>query len=230
MSKSKLQRFADIARFSNVYELIDFQDEKSQKPKGKWRTEIFNNDHPLILELACGKGEYTLELARRNPECNYIGIDIKGARIWKGAKGALNEELSNVRFLRIYIDHLDEYFAPGEVDQIWITFPDPYLKAKKKRKRLSSPKFLDIYQKVLKPDGIIHFKTDSDSLFDFTQKTIEQYNCEILDLEENVYLNRADDELLTIKTHYEKRHLEQNKTIKYIRFKLPDTSGELAET
>lgn len=223
MSKNKLQRFADIARFPNVYELTDFQDKRDEKPKGKWAAEIFKNNNPLILELACGRGEYTLELARRNPRHNYVGIDIKGARIWKGAQCALKEELGNVRFLRIYIDHLEQYFAPGEVDQIWITFPDPYLKPSKKNKRLSSPKFLHIYKKVLKPGGIIHLKTDSDTLFSYTRQIIEQNNCEVIDLEEDIYRNRVDDELLTIKTYYEKKHMEQNKAIKYIRFKLPDT-------
>lgn len=223
MGKNKLQRFADIERFENVYELTDFQHEEDQKPKGKWSTEVFKNGHSVILELACGKGEYTLELARKNPDCNYIGIDIKGARIWKGAKRALNEGLDNVRFLRIYIDHLDEYFAPDEVDEIWITFPDPYPKNSKKNKRLSSPRFLELYKKVLKKDGIIHFKTDSDPLFNYTLQTIGKHNCKILDVEEDIYQNRPDDELLTIKTYYERKHLEQNKIIKYVRFQLPDT-------
>ncbi|MFH5833450.1 tRNA (guanosine(46)-N7)-methyltransferase TrmB [Halalkalibaculum sp. DA3122] len=220
MGKNKLERFAEIAEFEHVMELTDFQEADKKKPKGRWSEDIFENDHPITLELACGKGEYTLELARRNPGKNYIGIDIKGARIWKGAKRALERELSNVRFLRIYIDHLDEYFAPGEVEEIWITFPDPYPKWSDRNKRLTAPKFLAIYQKVLKEDGLIHFKTDSDALWDFSKNVIRQ-ECRLVDLVEDVYQERADDPLLTTQTYYEKKHLENGKTIKYMKFRLP---------
>lgn len=224
MGKNKLQRFAEVERFENVLQLTDFQDEGTPKPAGEWKSGIFKNDAPVILELACGKGEYTLELARRNPECNFVGVDIKGARIWKGAKKALKEDLDNIRFLRIYIDHLHEYFAPEEVDEIWITFPDPFLKYSKRNKRLSSPKFLNIYRQVVKKGGPIHFKTDSDTLFAYTCNMLERQNCTVLDREDDVYTNRPDDELLTIQTYFEKKHLIRNRTIKYLQFALPNLS------
>lgn len=221
MPKNKLQRFGEIERFTNVLELTDFQSDDQKKPTGRWHRDIFQNSNPITLELACGKGDYTLELARRNPDQNFIGIDIKGGRIWKGAKKALDEDLANVRFLRMYIDHLDEYFAPEEINDIWIPFPDPYPKGSNSSKRLSSPKFLAIYQKVLAREGAIHFKTDSKSLFEFTKHTVAETNCQVLDLVEDVYQERADDPLLTIQTFYEKKHLENGKTIQFIKFRLP---------
>ncbi len=224
MGKNKLERFAEIAEFEHVLELTDFQEEDREKPKGRWNENIFKNKNPIILELACGKGEYTLELARKNPDLNFIGVDIKGARLWKGATRALDRNLTNVRFLRIYIDHLDEYFGPGEVNHMWITFPDPYPKWSDRNKRLTSPKFLSIYQKVLQKDGAIHFKTDSDDLWSFTKEVIREENCNLLDLVEDVYNERPDDPLLTTKTFYEKKHLEDGKTIKYMKFRLPEDS------
>lgn len=221
MGKNKLQRFAEIAEFDHVLELTDFQDGETEKPKGQWKKGVFENNQPIVAELACGKGEYTIGLATRYPEKNFVGVDIKGARIWKGAKRTLNRELDNVRFLRIYIDHLDEYFGRDEIDEIWITFPDPYPKWSDRNKRLTSAKFLAIYQKVLRKDGIIHFKTDSDSLFKYTLEVLEKEHCTILDLVEDVYSEREEDPLLTIRTYYEKKHLENGKTIKYVKFKLP---------
>jgi tRNA (guanine-N7-)-methyltransferase len=220
MSKSKLEKFEEVSAFENTLELTDFQDGKSRKPKGRWNSEIFNNDNPIVFELACGKGTYTLELARRNPSKNFVGIDIKGARIWKGAKQALEEKLENVRFLRIYIGHLEEYFAPKEVADTWITFPDPYPRRSDRSKRLTSPKFLSIYEKVLKPDADIHFKTDSKELFRYTKQSVRQFGCTIYDVVEDIYKDRPKDELLTIKTDYEKRHLEEGKIIRYMKFGL----------
>lgn len=222
MGKNKLQRFKEVKAFENVFERTDFQQNDQAKPKGRWHADIFENDHPIILELACGKGHYTLELARRNPQKNYVGIDIKGARIWKGAKKALAENLSNVRFLRIYIDHLHEYFATGEVAEIWITFPDPYPKYSDRSKRLSAPKFLNIYQKILDPGGCIHFKTDSTNLFDFTLETLQECNCAIQDRVDAIYDEHPNSEILTIKTDFEQRHLAEGKSIKYVRFSLPE--------
>ncbi len=221
MGTNKLQRYKEISEFEHVLEYTDFQDDDSVKPKGRWRSDIFDNDNPIILELACGKGIYTLELARRNPDTNVIGIDIKGARIWKGATKALDEELENVHFLRMYIDHLYEYFAPSEVDDIWITFPDPYPREGDRSKRLTSRKFLNIYQKVLKPGGKVRLKTDSDDLFTFSKEVISETGCEVFDLVESIYDDRPDDELLTVKTDYEKRHLEKGKAISFIKFGLP---------
>lgn len=221
MSKGKLEKFEEVSAFKNTLELTDFQHDESRKPKGRWNREIFQNDHPVVCELACGKGTYTLELARRNPNKNFVGIDIKGDRIWKGAKQALEEGLENVRFLRIYIDHLDEYFAPGEINEVWITFPDPYPRRPDRSKRLTSAKFLNIYQQVFTPGAPIHLKTDSNSLFNFSKTSVEQFGCQIDEVVEDIYKDTPDSELLTIKTHYEKRWLEEGKSIKYMRFKLP---------
>lgn len=222
MGKNKLERFAEIGEFDHVFELTDYQDNQELKPIGAWNKKIFKNDHPITLELACGKGEYTLELARRNPGRNYVGIDIKGARIWKGAKRALEQEVDNLRFLRIYVDHLYEYFAPDEVDEIWITFPDPYPKFSDRNKRLTAPKFLKTYRRVLRQGRPIHFKTDSDSLFEFTREVLEEEGCEVLDMVEDIYSERPDDPLLTIKTYYERKHLDKGRRIKYVKFLLPD--------
>lgn len=221
MPRNKLDRFNDIAEFEHVLEYTDFEND-SCKPRGRWRDEIFENQNPIVLELACGKGTYTLNLARKSHHKNYIGIDIKGARIWKGAQKSLNEGLTNVRFLRIFIDHLDEYFAPSEVDDIWVTFPDPYLKKSDESKRLTSPKFLNIYQKVLKPGGSIRLKTDSDELFSYTKEVVEETGCKALDIAEDIYKERSGDELLTIKTDFEKKHLEKGRIIHFIKFSLPN--------
>lgn len=222
MGTNKKQRFKEINNFDHVLELTDFQDKKSEKPRGRWHRDIFENSNPIVVELACGTGIYTLELARRNPQKNYIGIDIKGARIWKGATRARDEQLENVRFLRIYIDHLDEYFGADEINDIWITFPDPYLKGSDRNKRLTAPKFLRIYQKVLHPGGQVRLKTDSDKLFSFTRRVIANTACKQTDIVENIYQQRPDNELLTIQTDYEKEHLQAGRSISFIRFVLPD--------
>jgi tRNA (guanine-N7-)-methyltransferase len=222
MSKGKLEKFEEVTAFENTLELTDFQKDHSLKPKGRWNKDIFQNDNPIVFELACGKGTYTLELARRNPHKNFIGVDIKGDRIWKGAKQALEEDLGNVRFLRIYIDHLDEYFAYGEVDEAWITFPDPYPRRPDRSKRLTSSKFLNIYQKVFVPGAQIHLKTDSNNLFEFSKTSVSQFGCNIQEVVSDIYTQRPDSELLTIQTHYEKRWLEVGKAIKYLRFSLSE--------
>lgn len=218
-NKNKIKRIADVARFENVIEYTDLKE--SERPKGIWESEIFKNQNPITLELACGNGDYTIELARRISERNFIGIDIKGPRIWKGAKTALEEELSNVRFLRLFIDHLHYYFDKDEVDEIWITFPDPYIKKKPRQsRRLTSPKFLNIYRKLLKEGGIIHLKTDSLILFNFTLDTIREEGGTILRRVDNIYRDAPDDELLTIQTFYEKKHLKEGKIIQYVSFTL----------
>lgn len=220
MAKTKLQRFEDIDKFENVLELTDFQDDGTEKPKGEWKREIFENDNPITLELACGKGDYTVGLARKFPFENFIGIDIKGSRLWKGARKARDEELSNVRFLRVYIDHLDEYFAEDEVEEIWITFPDPYLRGGNRSKRLTSDKFLRVYRKIVRDSGPIHLKTDSEELFNFTKYAVEKNKGRILDEVENVYEERENDEILTIKTDFEQKHLQKGRIIKYLKFTL----------
>jgi len=226
MGKDKHKRFEDIETFSNVSELTDFED--SDKPKGKWNAELFGIPNPITLELACGKGEYTIGLARRFPDRNFIGVDLKGNRIWKGAKTALDEGLGNVRFLRIYIDHLAEYFGENEVEEIWITFPDPYLRGKYRSKRLTSSKFLGIYKKLLTPDGIVNLKTDDDTLFQFTLDVIEEQGCEIVQCIHNVYTEKPDDPVLAgIQTFYEKQHIKAGKTIRYVSFRLPEEIKEM---
>lgn len=219
MSKNKLRKFAEVERFENVLQVTDFE-KGTEKPKGEWNERIFGNSNPITLELACGKGEYTVAMAERHPERNFIGIDIKGERIWKGAKRAREKELPNVRFLRIYIDHLTEHFAPGEVEEIWITFPDPFIKRKQRKKRLTSPKFLAIYKEVLPPGGFINLKTDSDILFNYTQEVIEALELPIDQVIENVYQEKPEDEWLTLQTFYEKQHLEEGRIIKFVRFRL----------
>lgn len=220
MSKNKLQRYREIRDLENVFEYTDFQHPDEEKPAGKWH-EIFGNRNPIILELACGKGEYTLNLAKRTPDKNFIGIDIKGARIWLGANVAREQSMDNVRFIRMFIDHIDEYFEKGEVDEIWITFPDPYLRKKKKRKkRLTSKKFLKKYRKILKKESPVHLKTDSDQFFQFTLDVIREENCTIERLVKDIYTDVPDDPILTIQTYYEKNHLKANKKIKYVCFRL----------
>lgn len=221
MGRNKLERFREIGTFGNVFECTDYQDPDADKPRGKWKAEVFGNEHLITLELACGKGEYALALGERYTEKNIIGVDIKGARIWKGARKALQEKRTNVHFLRTYIDHLDEYFAPREVDDIWITFPDPYPRGSDRDKRLTSPKFLSIYQNILHPDGSVRLKTDSDQLFAYTQKMVEKTGCTVLDCVDDVYAERSDDPLLTQKTYFEKKHLKKERTISYIEFTLP---------
>lgn len=225
MAKNKLQKFEEVDRFPNVFEYTDY-DEGTPKPKGTWHKEIFENDNPIVLELACGKGEYAVNLARRNPDKNYIGIDKKGWRLWKGAKQAIKEPLQNVHFMRIFIDHLAEYFEKNEVDEIWITFPDPYLRDSQSSKRLTSPKFLGIYRKILSSNATIHLKTDSDELYNFTHETLAEEKCKIIDRVDDVYAERPNDPILTIQTFYEKMHLEEGKTIHYVSFRLDSDSDK----
>ncbi|TVQ13089.1 MAG: tRNA (guanosine(46)-N7)-methyltransferase TrmB [Balneolaceae bacterium] len=215
MAKNKLQRYEDIKYLDNVIEMDEHNFTEPGEVRGRWSL-YFGNDNPIVLELACGKGEYTRELAKRNPGRNYIGIDRKGDRIWKGAVDSLENELDNVRFLRIHIDHITSYFAPSEVDEIWITFPDPQMK--KERKRLTSPMFIDRYRQIMKPGGIIHLKTDSHVLYEYTSEIIRELNLEIIRVIPDIYrLDRLPDDL-DIRTYYEESHLKSGKTIRYISF------------
>ena len=213
MGQKKLVRFAEIETFSNVLQY-------PKDIKGAWK-DFFNNDHPITLELACGKGEYTLGLAQMHAHRNFIGIDQKGNRIWVGAKKALQQGLNNVAFLRIQIDGINNFFAAGEVDEIWITFPDPQLRLSKDKKRLTHPKFLRMYQQLLKPGGIIHLKTDSPVLYNFTQRVIELYGCTVLEQTDNVYAQADLKPELSIKTHYEGLDIAGSNRIHYISFTLP---------
>ncbi len=229
MTKNKRERFAEMKSFPNVIE-PEFRAifNKDHGLKGKWHKEIFGNDHPLVLELGCGKGEYTVALARKNPEQNYIGIDIKGARMWRGAKTALEEDLSNTLFLRTRIDFITAYFAEDEISEIWITFPDP--QPKKAKKRLVSTRFLSYYQQFLKNYGTIHLKTDNTSLFQYTLNIIEENDLALIHLEEDIHGSEkiSLQAIRNIHTFYEKQFLEANKTIKYLAFKL-DTGKILKE-
>ena len=213
MGQKKLIRFAELETFRNVLQF-------PKGMQGKWK-EHFGNDNPLILELACGKGEYTIGLSQLHPEKNFIGVDLKGNRIWVGAKRALKDELSNVAFLRTQIEQIGEYFAKDEVSEIWITFPDPQLRNSKAKKRLTHPRFLRTYSQFLRAGGEIHLKTDSPNLYEFTRTVIEMYGCKLhVDLAD-VYSQPEVSEELKIKTHYESLDIAGSNRVHYLRFSLP---------
>jgi len=213
MGKDKIRRFAEIDTFSNVLQL------DAGKPyQGKWATDFFKNSNPVVLELACGKGEYTVNLAQLFPDKNFIGVDYKGNRIWRGAKTALEDGVPNVAFLRIQIENLSDYFAPGEVDEIWITFPDPQPQLSREKKRLTSPRFLDKYRVLLKPGGCVNLKTDNDGLHAYTADKIAELNLPLYARTEDLYHSEFADEVLSIKTYYEKKYLKHNKNINYLKF------------
>ena len=213
MAKNKTERYAALPGMDNVY----FPDEILP---GEWSGCVFGNNRPITLELACGGGEYTLELAARYPQRNFIGVDIKGERIYKGARKALDGNITNVAFFRAYIQFLDRYIKceTDNVEEIWITFPDPYPKKSKKRKRLTSPFFLDIYRRIILPNRSVHLKTDSELLYSFTLESLKEEGCTIVRSTSDLYNSSMVDEVLSIKTMYEKQHLEDGKTIKYVEF------------
>ncbi len=218
--KRKLERFAEMNTFPHVIQpAFDEVFRKDYPLKGKWKSAFFNNDNPITLELGCGKGEYTVGLARLFPERNYIGIDIKGARMWKGAKTSLAENITNIGFLRTRIEFINSFFAQGEVNEIWLTFPDP--QAEKKRKRLTSSRFLNLYRQFLTDNGRIHLKTDNELLFQYTLDLLRYNQLEIVEYTNNLYASEIINPVLSIKTFYEQQFLEMNLTIKYICFKLP---------
>jgi tRNA (guanine-N7-)-methyltransferase len=229
MAKKKLQRFAEMETFSNVIQPA-FEEvfKKKYHTKGTWKQSCFGNDNPLVLELGCGKGEYTVGLAASFPDKNFVGVDIKGARIWKGARKALLEELSNVRFLRTRIELIDSFFGSNEVDEIWLTFPDPQLK--KPRKRLSSPRFLNTYKLFLKNKGLIHLKTDNKELFEYTLGLAIQNHLEILIQTSDLYGSNMAGETLHIKTFYEQQFLAQGLKIHYLCFALSQNSEIIEPT
>lgn len=228
MSKNKLQKFSDLLSFPNVYENFDPRHPEllgvngvPVKLKGKWSERHFKNDHPIILELACGKGHYTIGLAQRFPNINFIGVDIKGARIWQGAKIAMAENLSNAAFLRTRIEQVDLFFEKGEVDEIWITFPDPFLKKSKANRRLTAHSFLKRYKKILKDGGIVNLKTDSPQLYEFTLESLKtQDDYTMLYHDDDIYSKPLPVETLSIQTEYEGLHLADKRTIKYVKMKL----------
>ena len=221
MGKNKLAKFEEMKAFEHVVQ-VPYSSVKDSdfELKGKW-SSFFGNKNPIVLELGCGKGEYTVELAQKFPAVNYIGVDIKGARLWKGAKTALSEGLKNVAFLRTNIEITPRFFAAGEIDEIWLTFPDPQMK--KKRKRLTSTTFLNKYKHFLKPNGIIHLKTDSNFQFSYTKELVSLNGFEVLAQTDNLYESELLNETLQIKTFYEKQWLARGITIKYIAFRLNET-------
>lgn len=226
MGQKKLIRFAELKTFPNVFQYpIGF--------KGKWK-EVFKNDHPITLELACGKGEYTLGMAGLFPHRNFIGIDLKGNRIWVGAKTALAEGFQNVAFMRTHIDKIRDYFTPREVEDIWLTFPDPHLRISRAKKRLTHPNFLRLYQQIIGPGSYIHLKTDSPVLYNFTRDVLHLYNIETETDINDLYAFTPTDPVLKIKTHYEKLDIAQSNQVHYLKFKLPasllpDKNNQLKE-
>ncbi len=220
MAKNKLRKFSQIAEYPNVFQPT-FEELKSGfSIQGKWRSEVFKNDNPLVVELGCGKGEYSLGLAKKYPEKNFLGIDVKGARMWKGASDANNEGISNVAFLRTRIEFIEYCFANSEVDEIWITFPDPQIKKKRAKNRLTHPVFLERYSNILKDKGLIHLKTDSQFLHGYTLCVIEGYQHHLEDAEHDIYNAVLQRENMEIKTYYEQLFLEKNMSITYLRFRL----------
>lgn len=212
MAQKKLQRFADIRTFDNVLEY------PTEMPN-KWK-EFFHNDNTITLELACGKGEYAVGLGRLYAERNFIGVDVKGNRLWRGAKTALEENLKNVAFLRTQIDKIDNYFEKGEVGEIWITFPDPQLRGSKIKKRLTHPRFLRLYQQILSDDGIVNLKTDSPDLYDFTLKVINLYDLEVLAANDDIYKDFQVSPELSIRTYYESLDIAGHNKVHHISFRL----------
>ncbi|MBN8691682.1 MAG: tRNA (guanosine(46)-N7)-methyltransferase TrmB [Bacteroidetes bacterium] len=218
----KLEKFADFNCFKNCFTLYFENIKEGLSLKGKWHSEYFKNQNPIVLELGCGKGEYSVGLAKNNPDKNYIGVDIKGNRIWTGAKEALDNNLSNVAFVRTRIDFIEHCFEPGEVSEIWITFPDPQPQKTRERKRLTNMRFIERYRKFLKPGGLVHLKTDSTSLYEYTMEVIKENNLKILFHTNNLYENCPADrkELTEIKTHYEKLFTARGEDIKYICYQI----------
>ncbi len=221
-SKNKLKRFKENETFPNLFQpsretlLAD-----NFEMKGNWNRKYFNNANPIILELGCGKGEYTLALSERYPDKNFIGIDIKGARIWRGAKTALQEQRNNIAFIRMQIELIENAFAAGEVSEIWLTFPDPQIKYKRMKHRLTNPEFLKRYKDILTEHGLIHLKTDSEFLHGYTIGLLQGLGHDILMAHHDIYVNtEAPKEVVEVQTFYEKQFLEQGKAITYLKFRL----------
>ncbi|MCD4711047.1 MAG: tRNA (guanosine(46)-N7)-methyltransferase TrmB [Bacteroidales bacterium] len=222
LGKKKLSRFRELESLERVFQPpLEEVFGKDHHLKGKWCRDIFGNDHPLILELGCGKGEYTTGLARNDPHKNFIGLDIKGARIWTGAKAALDKGLTNVAFLRTRIDFINSFFARNEVDEIWITFPDPQEKRRRQKKRLPGAHFLNRYRAFLKDGGRVHLKTDNRQLYEDTLELVRYNNLLLEQNSADVYNESWNNETVSIQTYYEKRFLNEGIKINYIRFRLP---------
>ncbi|MBQ8607017.1 MAG: tRNA (guanosine(46)-N7)-methyltransferase TrmB [Bacteroidaceae bacterium] len=227
MSKGKLAKFADMASYPHVFEYpFSVAENVPFEMKGRWHKDFFGNDNPIILELGCGRGEYSVGLARRFPSKNFIGVDIKGARMWSGATDSLNEGLKNVAFLRTNIEIIDRFFAPGEVSEIWLTFGDPQMK--KATKRLTSTFFMERYRRFLVDNGVIHLKTDSNFMFTYTKYMVEHNRLPLEFITDDLYHSGWADDILSIRTYYEQQWLDRGLNIKYMKFRLPQT-GTLEE-
>lgn len=213
MGKDKLRKFAEVATFENVVQL-----EAGKAYKGEWASKFFGNNNPVVLELACGKGEYTVNLARMFPDINFIGVDYKGNRIWRGAKTALADGIQNVGFLRIQIETILDHFAENEVAEIWITFPDPQPQESREKKRLTNPRFLEKYKLLLKDGGRMHLKTDNDGFYAYTIEQITALNLHKIKETTDLYHSDLVDDVLAIKTYYERKYLADNKNINYVQW------------
>ena len=213
MGKDKLRKFSEIDTFPNVYQL-----DLGKVMKGNWAKDHFKNTHPIVLELACGKGEYAVNLAKLFPEKNFIGVDLKGNRIWRGARTGVDEGIANLAFLRIQIEDLLDYFGAAEIDEIWITFADPQPQLSREKKRLTFPKFLAKYKILLRPGGKVNLKTDNDGLYTYTCEKVEELKLISHKNTADLYKSEFADEVLSIKTHYERIYLKHDKNINYIQF------------
>ncbi len=222
-AKRKLKKFAEVNTFNNCFFLSFEQSRAEGLPlKGKWRSEYFKNNNPIVLELGCGRGEYTVGLAQRYPDKNFIGVDIKGNRIWTGAKTAVDNKMNNVAFIRTRIDFIDKCFADNEVDEIWITFPDPQPQKTRVRNRLTHMMFIRRYKTILKEDGIIHLKTDNEPFYDYTHEVIAENKLQLLDATNDLYADttQRDEALTSIKTYYEKKFSDMGFKICYLEFRV----------
>ena len=219
---SKLEKFAEVSRFENCTAFHFSELQKGFSLKGKWQEMMFHNNNPLVLELGCGQGEYTVGLSKAHPEKNFIGVDIKGNRIWTGAKTCIENHITNAAFLRTRIDFIEHCFLPGEVSEIWITFPDPQPQKPRAKKRLTHPLFLNRYKKILQPGGLVHLKTDSTSLYEYTLEVIQEHKLPMFWHTNDLYVTCPPDrrELIEITTYYEKLFHGKGENIKYIAFSL----------
>lgn len=230
MAKNKLAKFAEMETLAHVLQYPRQRLAEEGFPhRGAWAREVFNNDRPIVLELGCGKGEYTVGLAERFPDRNFIGIDIKGARMWTGAKLSLERGLGNVAFLRTEIELLEQFFAPGEVSEIWITFPDPQMK--KVTKRLTSSRFTEMYARILSEGGLVHLKTDSPFLYTYTSAFVSLNGFAVQVQTDDLYSGAVVSDILEIKTYYEQQWLSRGLTIKYLCYQptLPASGARLLE-
>jgi len=221
-SKNKLKRFKENETFKNVFQPTREElTEQEYQHKGQWNANFFKNDNPLVLELGCGKGEYTVALAKKYPNKNFIGIDIKGARFWRGAKTAIEDNIPNVAFIRTQIELVEHVFAQNEVDEIWITFPDPQIKYQRTKHRMTNTSFLQRYKNILKPEGVVNLKTDSEFMHGYTLGLLHGGGHEVLYANHDVYKQEGSpEEVTSIQTYYESLYLKEDKAITYIRFKI----------